>query len=245
MVVFSGKYRSLAGLGLLLATVGCGTADYEARLENTVAQLKKFPPLIALAPYFSQPLEGTEVNLRKPSVFGRQIPKATGEQPTAPEELYPAGVPMPAHQATYEAFVKDDQGTQWYYNFVICAAQVSAGEAQAAVAKYLARLQATVPQTPEDWGAPLEIETPEGVMRWRPLRVEAKFQFPSRRGDHSSSAEHDGVLELLLLEGQGHLVILGTKTMQHYEEFTEVGKLLRQAASTLQIGGEAPVELTR
>ena len=246
--ISSACFASL-GLAMLLVASGCGTGAYEERMAATLAEMKTASQAeVSLQDFYGympdeDALSGGAVNLRLPMVF-QDVYNAGSKDPQTdasiePKRLYPAGVPLPGYDRTYEAWHTDDAGDQWPYYLYLAAQPAEPGTIDGAASELRSALEAELPGTPDAWQT-VELANPAGgdALEWKVLRVEGEMLFDKRGADGNDEyLRVPGAIELYLHHSDGQQVILGWRAPVTLVEPTMIQARVRTAASTLQLGG--------
>lgn len=227
----------LSAAAVLAGGSGCGTSSYRAEMDATLARLKKREaekPLITLTQFHgymrdTEALGDNWVNLRIPQMFKKipltdYAPDPENNEPVDPRRLYPAGIPLPHYERTYEALPDEStpsgaQGdaSQTPEVRLPCSLYVGAGQAEGTTLDELAQsltqqLRGAELEVPDKW-QDIEVPTPDGTaVVWKMTHAKGPLFFDSfRGGEHMKWDKHDAVVELYLHEEQGVQVVIGFK----------------------------------
>jgi hypothetical protein len=114
------KYKAAGVLLLLGICWGCGSGDFEQRLDNRINALKTGSKFNILSPAIDVP--GTQLSIRLPQDF--KNPPLTADanvdgKPVDPKRLKPNVTDVVELKATYEGFIEDkNHGKQHYYLYI-------------------------------------------------------------------------------------------------------------------------------
>ncbi len=123
--------RRLAVVVLLAVAVcqGCGTGEYESRLNGGLSSLKKGSAFQQL--YDAAPLADTPVMIRVPKVFSKSFREGSvvNGKPVDPRRAKPLAVDLlGAVKIAYEAFIPDSDGTEKSYYLYLAAIKAEDAE---------------------------------------------------------------------------------------------------------------------
>ena len=116
--------RSASALALLVtACCGCGTGEYEKRLDARVKQLGEETPASKMS---EVEIPGTPIRVRLPECFKDPplVEGAPAEAPVDPRRVKPPIV-LPDLKATYEAFQGDSAGGKVAYYCYLAVTEMS------------------------------------------------------------------------------------------------------------------------
>jgi hypothetical protein len=194
------KIRSLLvpySILLLCLCWGCGTGDYEARLDKNLGDLKKGSKFNELNP--AQELPDSKVSIRIPNIFqGPPLPETTEDRRKNPMLL-------PGLKLTYEAAIEDkEHGFLPYYCYVgisgLPASQVELNLPSQYTIQNFAVIQ---------W-APFSAKTAEGrETQWKKLRVTGDMEFNYKTPNGQERYQKmPGILEIYLYQEPGAPVVI-------------------------------------
>jgi hypothetical protein len=234
---------------VVLPLVGCGTAEYEAKLEQTVKRLKIENRFVGLdteetliAALKNEQGTGAKISIRKPTFFaGSAFTTDTADrlnpgQPMKPERVKPPQLPeYPGFQFSYEQ-------RQMTRGFGMAYAYFGAQATDPAVAeKIAADLAAAYPEaTPPTWNT-VQIDTPDGGSTpWKTISVSGPNVFWSDGGVQADNLP--GTLVLWLREERGYQVLLGLRGSDSGIDLVELKRLMAAAAGTVRIATGVKIE---
>jgi len=242
----------VSGLALLCLSTGCGTGEYESRMRSRLDELwqaDSLRPKVFLRDLYGyiepeNALANGRVNLRVPEAFevvwseGAVDPN-TG-QPLDERRLYPAGVELPGYNRTYEALVNvpdDPDGRQLRYFLYLAADRTAPGTLEQIAAELIDMFKQAAPSTPDQWES-IEIENQADgeIKTWVRMRIGGEFFFHMyKSGQHVGWQKQPAVIRLYLYEGEGHFVILASKTPEELLGVALMEEYLPMIASTVMI----------
>jgi hypothetical protein len=200
------KAYVLLMLGLLL---GCGTGEYERRLEGRIVSLKTGSKFNILSPAIDIP--GASLSIRIPQEFNI-TPLSEGEmldgKPIDGRRVKPAVIDIPDLKATFEGSINDrDDGKQSYYLYVAVSKGANRGNLPKLMQADLASKFNNTSQL-----AVLQAPTPEGrSIDWQQCRGTGNQLFyyvlPPPGGE-GQFRQMPGAVELLFHEENDALIIL-------------------------------------
>jgi hypothetical protein len=218
---------SLLYFAIFLSVIcGCGTGEYERRLENRLSKLRgaaKFNDL-----YGAQELPGTPVSVRVPQIF-KDPPLIEGAQlngkPVAMDRVRPKFVSLPGLKLTYELLVEDADGRKLPFYCYVGAIDTTNGKIKDPAAALRKELSTSAPKSLGEWEG-FTAETPNGqAIPWRKLRCVGNQEFFSvDKGGQEQSVTVPGVLEVYLHEEGKYLVVVAWRTPVSIESKTELAK---------------------
>ena len=186
---FSGKSLAAAVVVVVAACQGCGTGEYERRLNQRVPTLGAESGFAKLDQVVDLP--GTPLVLRLPGALQRL------DESVNPSRLSPPFMEIPDRKLTYEGSITDAQGgKQHYYCYVAINSVAAIGEGSPIKPIYQ-RARSAFP----DMAASTEdvhIKTPEGrAIVWQKFSFTAKqgFSYTDQAGQQRS-VDMDGILEV-------------------------------------------------
>ena len=201
---------------LLLLLCGCGTSEYERRLESRPTT-SKFDEL-----YGPQELPGVPVSVRVPVLF-KASPLVEGAlvdgKPIDPRRVKPSLVALPGLKLTYEAFIEDSEGGKLPYYCYVGALNISNNRGpkpENSIHNELAGRPAYESLT--EW-ADYQGETPEGRGNdWKKVRCasEQDFMYTDKNGKQDFR-QMPGVIDIFLHEEAGMLVVIAWRMPKSIE----------------------------
>jgi len=199
---FSGKSLAAALAVAVCLCQGCGTGEYERRLNQRVQTLGSESAFAGLGQVVDLP--GTPLQLSLPSALAR-VEAGAGR-------VNPPFMEIPDRKLTYEGFITDAQGgKQHYYCYVAISTVAAVGEGSPINPIYN-RTRAAFPDlnvTTED----VHIKTPEGrAIVWQRFRFTGMqgFFYADQTGQQKS-VDMDGILEVwarLEQEAGFHVIVV-------------------------------------
>jgi hypothetical protein len=187
------------------ATAGCGQAEYEQRLERSVAAMQQgnyTPGMMqqtaaqqaagqAEALYAAGQIPGVPLTIRVPSVFGN----TSNSQPPFAN--------VPGLRVTYEATTQDSAGGQQPSYFYVAALPLAEAQQQQAVQTLQANIKRALPDC-TDWAS-------AGLSKpWQKIQASGQQEFAYvNPSGQSAPAQMPGTIEFYSLEEGGHLVLVG------------------------------------
>jgi hypothetical protein len=217
------KYFTTCAALLLLALWGCGSGEYEGRLNKRLEIMRTGSKFNVLSPPTSVPdspvsIRIPQLNENNKSAFGD--PPATKGFDTPPltegamidgrpvdlRRVKPNVVNMVDLRATYEGYILDrDKGRQHYYLYVA----VSSGEIKANIPRNLqselSQKFNNATQLEDNFDAP----TPEGRgIKWKHCRASGNQIFYYFQNNEGQFPTMQGVVEMFFHEENGQLITL-------------------------------------
>lgn len=195
---------------LLLGCLGCGTREYESRLNTSITNLRRSSVFIDMHP--SADLTGTPVTVKVPNLFN--LPPMVKGEPVDGQEvdqrrLEPPVVTVTGLMLTYEGLLADSAGGKQSYYLYLGVVDTSL-----LMGKDLPTLMFRQAQTAFSGTTPLETvtcDTPDGRSTdWKKLRVSGKQPFYYVAGDGKTDfREMDGVMEFFIRQEGNFIVTIG------------------------------------
>lgn len=246
------RFGTMRGAWLLPALVcltGCGTAEYEQKLDVAVKRLKienRFvglePGETLLAAIKNEQGTGAKISFRKPTVFGgpaNTLDSANPRQPTEklnPERVKPPQLMnFPGFQFSYEQRMAG-QGLSLAYSYY-GAQPTDAGVAQRIIddlqAAIVAADKTATPPPPPSWSNVL-IDQPDGTTRqWKMLSTTGSNTFWQ---EGSAIADYGGGTFIIwMLEDRGFQVFLSLRATNLNANLDEMKKLMTAAVGTVKV----------
>jgi hypothetical protein len=223
--IVTNKYIAAGALLFLVFSGGCGTGDYEQRLDRRINELKIGSKFVLLSPPIDVP--GTQVSIRIPQKNDSNqksfdnLPKGSSggfEGPALQDSVSPDGKPIDPKRLkpniievsdlklTFEGFVPDSkQGKQPYYLYVAVSTRKTRGNIPKLMqAELTSKINDASPLVD------LKAETPEGRdILWQECHATGKqlFNYVNLEGQ-SQFVQLNGTIELMFHEENDALVIL-------------------------------------
>jgi len=224
-------------LSVVVVCAGCGTAEYETKLDGAVKQLtidNKFrdldrkETLIAAA-------GNTKVVFRKPTFFPELAFAEGAADPRAPAEALPIERVKPPVLADFPGF-QFSYETVKYNPTVVASLYMGTQAADAAVLeRIVADLQSALPdlETPPAWTT-VRVDAPDGstiACKMLTLTATQTFWIPG----NDSPSQLLGTFVVWLRELPGRHVFVGLRTTAKGEPFEQLKKQMAAAVGTVRI----------
>jgi hypothetical protein len=212
---------------LALAVVaGCGTREYEKRLENRATKLQKESEYKNL--YGALELKGTPVSIRIPQTFKDQ-PLVEGNpdkdgKPVDPRRIKPGLFEFPWLSLTYEGFVDNPAGGKLAYYCYLGAVDKVAKNIPDPTQAWNVEMSGKGGQVTA-W-ADFQGKAQDGQMiSWKKFRYVGDQEFYSLdQGGQGTFAKTPGVLEVYLREDAGQLIVIAWRFPASMEQQVDVAK---------------------
>ena len=227
--VLSTLHFPLSTLSCLLfpfVLAGCGTGEYERRLEIGVSKAKaesKFNNL-----YGPQELADTPVSVRLPRMF-TDSPLVEGAlvngQPVDERRVKPMLFPLPWLKLTYETLVEDPQGVKLPCYCYVAAVDIAGGQARALDSSLKLELQKQAQFDLVDW-ADFQGESADGRgNQWKKFRFTCQQEFRTvNKAGQEQYVQLPGLLEIYLHEEAGQQVLIAWRMPASIEGKVELAK---------------------
>jgi len=230
-VRFCSNHLSSARLSLiplfLLVVQGCGTGEYERRVEEGLAQAKANSKFNGL--YGPQPLPETAVSVRMPKVF-KDPPLVEGAQingkPVDARRIKPGLFPFPFLKFTYETYVDDAGGVKLPCYCYVGAVNAAGGRVRNPRGDIDASFQKKAEfESLTNW-TDVQGETPEGRSNaWKKIRIECQQDFRTLdKAGQEKYAQMPGVMEIYLHEEAEHYVVIVWRLPKSIEQKFDLAK---------------------
>jgi len=240
----------MLGLCLLSLVAGCGTGEYQARMEKQIAALRELArfndlqkltytlPATNVTLRVHQKLEGP-VDMGGRSSFGASIPSA---------EIQPPGWRMPGQRATARMFVKDNENREWpvYCYFGEVAVPALADGAKLFREFVKGTLEQTKVLAVGNWEE-VQIKQPGGNLLpcWR-IRAVGEMPFLLKSGGPSGApatpgstgpqaAKTSGVLQIYIPNNDLSLVLIGWLAPQIVETASGIDDKVQLTVGTVAV----------
>ena len=225
-VRLSAILSSLAAL-FLPVIQGCGTGEYERRLDEGLAAAKANSKFNGL--YGPQALPETSVSVRIPKMF-KDPPLVEGAQvngkPVDARRIKPGLFPFPFLKFTYEAYVDDAAGAK-----LPCYCYVGAvSKAGGRVRNPGGEIEVSLKNKAEfekltNW-TDFQGETPEGRGNtWKKIRMESQQDFRTLdKAGQEKYAQMPGLLEIYVQEEAENYVFIVWRMPKSIEQNVELSK---------------------
>jgi hypothetical protein len=226
------QFVSMSVVGLLTALVGCGSGEYEKRLEANVGQVKKGSSFRGMQPATSLP--GVPVSVRLPEQLdGPPLVEGSGVEDR--RRLVP-NAKLPGLCMTVEGFVTDSEGGKIAYYGYFGAADLSGPIARDYDRLIRAVILAVCPDATPSW-SPVEGQTPAGAaVEWQ--RAEATSQQEFYYVDSSGNADYrttNGRFEVWTRREGGYLLIMAWRVPTDFLPSTGLDQWLPRVAGTMTV----------
>src|SRR3989304_1525076 len=211
------RFAAAALIQLLGICWGCGTGEYERRLEGRIAEIKtesKFN-------FLSQPRDvpDTQVSIRIPQEFKSPPLVEGGEiegKPIDPRRVKPNVINIPGLKLTFEGFIEDaNKGKQPYYLYI----GVTTDERRANYPRIMVSELKSKSNTTTEL-SDLQAPTPQGrSLDWRKCRATGnqEFFYVPLEGE-PSFRRMPGIIDLLFYDQGDILVIMAWRMPSGLEQ---------------------------
>jgi hypothetical protein len=229
---------------LLLALVGCGTGEYERRLNNRGERLRKEQERAQKESKFNDLYDWLKltdvpaVSVRVPVLF-KDPPLVEGAQVNGKvvdvRRVKPVQFDLPWLKLTYEGFVDGADGKTPYYCYV-AAAEMPADQLQTFQGTVSAALNAKPHDSLVDW-ADYQADTPDGKqIAWKKLRFVGPQEFVTLdAGGQEQFKNLPGVLEVYVHEEAGICVLIAWRAPSSIEQQIDLPKLASAVAGCVSV----------
>ena len=235
-----------AGLLMLAAASGCGTAQYEKLLAKEITTVRNGAPWARFWDYTTLP--GTPVQVRIPEMFKSSYrmdsPHPNDGDRIVHTRAQPPFLDLPGFRMVFEEFYSDGSNRVPYYCY-LAAQKASPEQTQALAADLLAKLKAKFPasEPPPAWEE-VDCKTPEGTtVAWKKLTVIGDQFFDVDAGPQNGVQTNSmpATFELWLHESQGYYCLIGWRINTQWDKPVGALKMAPLTAGTIRIGdGVAP-----
>lgn len=144
----------------LVATAGCGRADYEKRMQARLVEFRHLAKFRILNEFPTELLPGSsELTVRMPIKLGTRFTSDSKDpydsnKPLDPKRLQPPFLPLPGLIWTYEQLLRDTKGNQLAYSMYVAAEKQHTDEGAEKPAPLeatlLTQLKAALPELSEE-----------------------------------------------------------------------------------------------
>lgn len=223
----------------LAVVLGCGSGDYQVRLEKSIKQTREQSSFQNLGEPMQ--LAGSRVVVRVPKVF-QSLSEGGGEK-ISPDRLAPTIITLPDLKATFEALAEHDDVKEAYYvYFGVVTLRQSRNDDTSPTTRVERGLQydfkAKFTAADDNW-KDQDFTTPVGgTLKWRKLRGDGVQQpFYVERDGKGTSTPMPGVMELycLSLPDADCVVWMAWRVPKALEEQIGLGKLVAQTAGSVSV----------
>jgi len=221
-------------VGLSVAA-GCGTGDYEKRLDKCLHDLQAGSKFNGL--YGPQLLAETPISLRVPKMF-LDPPLVEGAmvngKPIDPRRVKPFQGPLPGLKLTYEGFVESADGLKTPYHCYLLAMKKVPGPMGDPVAS-LPMLLNTVPHDSLSGWSDIQGETPSGgAIPWKKIRMTGNQEFVNlNKAGEERFVQMPGLLDIYVHEEAGFVVMIVWRMPNDLEAKIELGKWAPMVAGSI------------
>jgi hypothetical protein len=227
---FAKKILPTTLLLVLGITWGCGTSEYERRLDDRINSLKTGSKFNVLKP--AKTLPGTRVSIRVPDAF--KEPLQEGAKKVDERRIKPNVIDFPSLVATYEGYIEDaNKGKYPYYLYVGVSTDARRDNFPRNLQGELAGKFSDTSTLNEHYKA----DTPEGrTVEWKQCRGTGnqEFYYVNANGD-GKFQPMNGVMELLFLEENDALVILGWRLPTSIEQSLDFKSWINMVAGCVKV----------
>jgi len=226
------QVTGLSLAGLLVVLVGCGSGEYEKRLEAHVSQVKKGSSFRGMQPATSLP--GVPVSVRLPEQLDKP-PLVEGSGVEDRRRLVPKAM-LPGLRMTIEGFAADSAGGKIAYYGYFGAADLSGPIARDYDRLIRSVILAVCPDATPTW-SPVEGQTPSGAaVEWQ--RAEGTSQQEFYYVDASGKADYrltNGRFEVWTRRDGGYLLIMAWRVPTDFLPSTGLDQWLPRVAGTMAV----------
>lgn len=223
---------------LLLALVGCGTGEYERRLNNRLNQMRKESKFKDLYDWLQLP-DMPAVSVRLPLLF-KDPPLVEGAQVDGKvvdlRRVRPEWLILPGLMLTYEGFVDAAEGKVSYYCYV-GAMETHGVEVLDPKSRILREgLDGQQHEALTDW-TDFQAQTPVGqTVSWKKLRFVGPQEFftVDKRGREQFKTM-PGVLEIYLHQENGYLIAIAWRMPTSIEQQVDLSKVAAAVAGCARV----------
>jgi hypothetical protein len=225
--------RSLA-LGALvtsLLTLGCGTGEYNSRLEGTVRNVGRRAAIEAyLGPGSSEAAPGTAVQLRLPTLFDGSAKSVAPAEPRA--KIGAASIPDLVR--VMERAIDDPAG-KFSVCYVYFAAAQKEGKPQDVLQNELQRaIAAALPNA--KWETAQLEKLSGGTASFPVLKASGPQPFDATQNG-GANEQHEGQFELYLVPADKHWVLIGWRAPTAHASKYQFWDAVRASMATVEVGG--------
>jgi hypothetical protein len=213
---------SLFSLLLFCLCLGCGTGEYESRLQLGIEKAKKESKFNELRA--SEEVTGTKVSIRAPKFFGTAWTEGAVVDGKAVDPVRLKPLSLPGLKNTYELTIQDDkQGSLAYYCYVgVCNDAINIFDSEINN-QYITNSGYS---RTSDWTS-FNAPTPEGkTMAWRKVRLTGamKFFYKTQIGQENMLTMN-GVMDIFTYQEPGTpLVVIAWRFPADIESKIELDK---------------------
>jgi hypothetical protein len=222
------RLNFLCPILLLSLLAGCGTGEYERRLDDRTAKIKA--QLSAKWNLLASPQElaGTPVSIALPKAFA-DPPLPDGADA---RRVKPGIITIPDQKLFREGFVQDSEGGQWSY---YCYVGVTKGPLQDVVTKVQNDLRGKDGKVTDwtDFQGDVQNGPPN---KWRKLRLDGKqeFYYKAKNGQEQFPLEA-GVLEVYLYDAGQQVVVVVWRMPTNIEPNVDLIRLAPLVAGSVSV----------
>ena len=220
---------------------GCGTGEYERRLEDRHAEKARLDSKLS-GLYSPLVVPGTQISVRMPKSMFPDPPLVEGAlvggKPVEVRRVKPQKlVTIPGLKLTYEGFMENEAGKLPYYCYVGVMDVPIEQIAEDPSVKMRAELSAQQPPPALTAWQDVTLETPEGqATSWRKLRAEASQEFYTL--DKAGQGEFKnlpGIMEIYFHAEAKTIVVLAWRVPASIEKKVDMQKWATLVAECLSV----------
>jgi hypothetical protein len=222
---------AVAGVALLVGSLGCGTKQYEQRVSNQVRQLKEGSVFREMYP--PQAVPGTSVSFRLPRILGESpLPENTDPVRLKP----PEEIKLPGQSVTYEGLVQDSEGGKIPFYCYLAVQDKSTGKTINARLSFRLALRGLFPGTSAEW-QPVNCPTPDGrTVPWKKIQASGDQEFVYVNKDGQGSVtKMAGTIECYLWREGDLTVSVVWRVPTSIEEYIELSKWAPTVAGSMTV----------
>jgi hypothetical protein len=230
---FANRRLSAAVLLLLCASAGCGTGEYEKRLNARVGQIGQESAFGQMHP--PTQLSETPIKVRLPNSFGQPLGEGAGvdQRRVQPQVVNPVDVKYEL-KATYEGFVEDSEGGKTAYYCYLATLDTAEAKVKDPERALRRQLQETLGEGTGQW-APTQCETPTGrASQWQKITAsgDQEFYYVDKDGQESFRKEPATVWFFSRREGE-YWIAIGWRVPTRCEAEAGLGEWAPRVAGSV------------
>jgi len=217
----------------LLFAVGCGTSEYEKRLEAHIEQMKKGSAFDAMQPAVTLAVAEDSVQVRMLPGMER-LGEADGNRASPP------GYDMKGRAATYEGFVTDSEDGKIAYYCYLGGEKLNPQMAEHFEYYIKSKFEKSFPNADPQWQEVNATTATGAAVEWKKIRVDAKQDYYYVDSDGAGRFEPlDGFFEMWVRKEAGVLLKMAWRVPDSIVPNVEIDKWAPRVAGSMRIGGEA------
>jgi len=224
----------VATIALLLITLagGCGTGDYERRLEARIRELRQGSEFSELGAPAEIP--GTPLTVRLPQTFPQPLTEGEQGKGVDASRRKPPGITLPGPVNTYELFLDDDAGGKFAYYCYLAAYEAKGKDAKDPTRSWKQQLANDLKEPVPNWEQ-VAAQTADGrAVEWQRLRAIGEQSFYHvDKGGQGTAPKLRGALVLYYRQEAGYNVIIGWRVPLMIEENVQLDRWEKLVAGTL------------